>query len=106
MNHEPLFELRLDGVRVGDDARLGTPEQGSEILAFTLNRTTVATCALVSGLADRALEMTARYTTERKQFDRQIGTFQAGGQRRADCSIDPQAIEPTMRPPAPQRDEG
>src|SRR6478752_4728018 len=28
MNHEPLFELRLDGVQVGDDARLGTPEQG------------------------------------------------------------------------------
>src|SRR5438874_2184168 len=42
MNHEPLFEVRLDGVRVGDDARLGTPEQGSEILAFALNRTMVA----------------------------------------------------------------
>ena len=30
MNHEPLFELRLDGVRVGDDARLGAPTQGDE----------------------------------------------------------------------------
>ena len=30
----------------------------------------VATCALVSGVADKALRLTAQYTTERKQFDR------------------------------------
>ncbi len=106
MNHEPLFELRLDGVRVGDDARLGTPEQGSEILAYTLNRTTVATCALVSGVADKALRLTAQYTTERKQFDRAIGTFQAVGQRMADCYIDNQAIELTMLQAATHLDEG
>ncbi|HEV7526739.1 MAG TPA: acyl-CoA dehydrogenase family protein [Acidimicrobiia bacterium] len=106
MNHEPLFELRLDGVRVGDDARLGTPEQGSEILAFTLNRTTVATCALVSGVADKALRLTAQYTTERKQFDRAIGTFQAVGQRMADCYIDNQAIELTMLQAATHLEEG
>ena len=106
MNHEPLFEVRLDGVRVGDDARLGTPEQGAEILAFTLNRTTVATCALVSGVADKALQLTAQYTTERKQFDRAIGTFQAVGQRMADCYIDNQAIELTMLQAATHLDEG
>ena len=106
MNHEPLFELKLDGVQVGDDALLGTPEQGSEILAFTLNRTTVATCALVSGVADKALRLTAQYTTERKQFDRAIGTFQAVGQRMADCYIDNQAIELTMLQAATHLDEG
>jgi 3-oxocholest-4-en-26-oyl-CoA dehydrogenase beta subunit len=106
MNHEPLFELRLDGVRVGDDARLGTPEQGSEILAFTLNRTTVATCAVVAGVADKAVRLTAQYTTERKQFDRAIGTFQAVGQRMADCYIDDQAIELTMLQAATHLDEG
>ena len=42
MNHEPLFELELDGVRVGDDAIIGSLEQGAEILAWTINRTTVA----------------------------------------------------------------
>ena len=106
MNHEPLFEMRLDGVQVGADALLGTPEQGSEILAFTLNRTTVATCALVSGVADKALHLTAHYTTERKQFDRAIGTFQAVGQRMADCFIDNQAIELTMLQAATHLDEG
>ena len=106
MNYEPLFELRLDGVQVGADAMLGTPEQGSEILAFTLNRTTVATCALVSGVADKALRLTAHYTTERKQFDRAIGTFQAVGQRMADCYTDNQAIELTMMQAATHLDEG
>src|SRR5262249_54202023 len=58
MNHEALYEVTLDGVRVGDDALLGGLEQGREVLAFMLNRTTVATCALVAGVADTALRMT------------------------------------------------
>jgi acyl-CoA dehydrogenase len=106
MNHEPLFELRLDGVQVGEDARLGPADKGAHVLEFTLNRTTVATCALVSGVADKALHLTAQYTTERKQFDRQIGTFQAVGQRMADCFIENQAIELTMLQAATHVDEG
>ncbi|HET9729326.1 MAG TPA: acyl-CoA dehydrogenase family protein, partial [Acidimicrobiia bacterium] len=105
MNHEPFFELRLDGVRVGADALLGSLDDGRDILAWILNRTTVAACALVSGVADRALRMTAQYTTERKQFDRQIGTFQAVGQRMADCFIENQAIELTMLQAATHLDE-
>ena len=106
MNHEPLFEVQFDGVRVGDDALLGSVEQGREILAFTLNRTTVAMCAVVSGLAERAMRMTAQYTCDRKQFDRAIGTFQAVGQRMADCFIDASAIELTMLQAATHLDEG
>jgi alkylation response protein AidB-like acyl-CoA dehydrogenase len=106
MNHEPVFELRLDGVRVGADALLGSLDQGSEILSWTLNRTVVATCALVSGTADKALRLTAQYTTERKQFERAIGTFQAVGQRMADCYIENQAIELTMLQAATHLDEG
>jgi 3-oxocholest-4-en-26-oyl-CoA dehydrogenase beta subunit len=106
MNHEPLFDLTLDGVRVGDDAVLGTIEQGRDILAWTLNRVTVAMCAIVSGVADRALRLTAQYTCDRKQFDRAIGTFQAVGQRMADCFIDNQGIELTMLQAATHLDEG
>ena len=106
MNHEPLFEVELDGVRVGDDALLGSLEQGAEILAWTLNRTTVAVCAVVSGVAEQAVRMTAQYTCDRKQFDRAIGTFQAVGQRMADCFIDMQGIELTMLQAATHLDEG
>jgi 3-oxocholest-4-en-26-oyl-CoA dehydrogenase beta subunit len=106
MNHEPQFEMRLDGVRVGSDALLGSLDQGTDILAFTLNRTTIATCALVAGVADKALRLTAQYTTERKQFERAIGTFQAVGQRMADCYIENQAIDLTMLQAATHLDEG
>ncbi len=52
------------------------------------------------------MRLTAEYTTERKQFDRAIGTFQAVGQRMADCFIDNQAIELTMLQAATHLDEG
>jgi len=106
MNHEPLFELTLENVQVGADALLGSAEKGSEILQWTLNRATVAICALVSGVADQAVRLTAQYTIDRKQFDRAIGTFQAVGQRMADCFIDMQGIELTMLQAATHLDEG
>jgi acyl-CoA dehydrogenase len=106
MNHEPCYEMRLDGARVGADAILGSPDTGREILSWTVNRTTVAICAIVSGVADKALRLTAQYTIDRKQFDRAIGTFQAVGQRMADCYIDNQAMELTMLQAATHLDEG
>jgi alkylation response protein AidB-like acyl-CoA dehydrogenase len=44
------------------------------------------------GVAERALRMTAEYTTTRRQFDRPIATFQAVAQRAADAYIDVEAI--------------
>ena len=56
MNHEPLFEVQLDGVRVGDDARLGTPEQGArDPRVHAQPHDGRASCAVVSGVADKAL---------------------------------------------------
>jgi alkylation response protein AidB-like acyl-CoA dehydrogenase len=106
MNHEPLFEVRLDGVRVDGDALLGSLDQGRDALAWAINRSTVAICALVTGVGEQALRLTAQYTTERKQFDRAIGTFQAVGQRMADCFIESQAMELTMLQAATHLDEG
>jgi alkylation response protein AidB-like acyl-CoA dehydrogenase len=106
MNHEPLFEMTLAGVQVPADALLGTTASGRDILDWTVNRTQIAQCALVSGVGDKALRMTAQYTTERKQFDRAIGTFQAVGQRMADCFIESQAMELTMLQAATHLDEG
>jgi 3-oxocholest-4-en-26-oyl-CoA dehydrogenase beta subunit len=105
-NHEPQFRVELDGVTVDASALLGDVEQGGEILEWTMARTTVALCAIVSGVADRATRLTAQYSTERKQFDRAIATFQAVGQRMAECFIDSQGIELTMLQAATHLDEG
>jgi acyl-CoA dehydrogenase len=96
---EPLFEVTFANVAA---ARLGD----ADALDWALARTTIALCAVAAGVADEAVRITANYTTERKQFDRAIGTFQAVGQRMADCFIDKQAIELTMLQAATHLDEG
>ncbi|MGZ6996815.1 MAG: acyl-CoA dehydrogenase family protein [Acidimicrobiia bacterium] len=96
MNHEPQFVMHLDGARVGDEYRIGELADGRTALRFAVQHTIVGICAIVAGACQEALRITAHYTTERKQFDRAIGTFQAVGQRLADAYIDTQAIELTM----------
>ncbi|MSO38028.1 MAG: acyl-CoA dehydrogenase [Acidimicrobiia bacterium] len=95
-NHEPQFVMELDGAVVEDADRIGALADGRDMLRWIVARTTVGICAIVSGACQAALKLTADYTITRKQFDRAIGTFQAVGQRMADCYIDTQAIELTM----------
>jgi alkylation response protein AidB-like acyl-CoA dehydrogenase len=59
-------------------------------------RVVVALCALGVGVAERALELTAAYTSERKQFGAPLGSFQAVQQRAADAYIDLEAMRVTM----------
>lgn len=79
-------------------ARVAVP--ADELIAgsvdWLLARATVGLCALELGVVERALEMTARYTSERRQFDRAIGTFQAVAHRAADAYIDVEAIRLTL----------
>jgi 3-oxocholest-4-en-26-oyl-CoA dehydrogenase beta subunit len=56
----------------------------------------VALCALQLGVTERALELTAEYASQRVQFSRPIGAFQAVSQRLADAWIDVEAIRLTM----------
>ena len=55
-------------------------------------RALVGLCAIQLGVAERALRMAAAYTTQREQFGRPIGSFQAVQQRMADAFIDVEAI--------------
>jgi alkylation response protein AidB-like acyl-CoA dehydrogenase len=59
-------------------------------------RALVGLCAIQLGVTERALRMAAAYTTEREQFGRPIGSFQAVQQRMADAFIDVEAIRWTM----------
>jgi len=58
-------------------------------------RALVALCALQVGVCDAALEQTAAYVSERVQFGRPIGTFQAVAHRAADAYNDVQAMRLT-----------
>ena len=95
-NGEPQFTLKLDAVPVPTEDVLGDPARGADILTWIERRAVVALSALQLGISDASLGRTAAYASERKQFDRPIGSFQAVGMRSADAFIDVEAIRSTL----------
>ena len=93
-NGEPHADVSLDGAMVSSGDRL--LGDGTEMLASLRARALVGLCAIQLGVSERALRMAATYTTEREQFGRPIGSFQAVQQRMADAFIDVEAIRWTM----------
>ncbi len=61
---------------------------GADAVRWLVEHMTAAWCAFAVGLCDKMLRMTAEYTGEREQFGVKIATFQAVGQRAANCFID------------------
>jgi alkylation response protein AidB-like acyl-CoA dehydrogenase len=92
----PEGRLELAGVRLGGDAVLGPVDEAGTVLRWTVEHATVATCAVMAGLAAEAVRMTGEYTSSREQFGRPIATFQAVGQRAADAYVDAHAVRLTM----------
>lgn len=93
--------LTLDGVEVDDGALLGGPggaagPDGTDLAVALRDRATLGLCALQLGVTDRAMRAAAEYTSNRVQFGRPIGSFQAVGHRLADCFIDVEAIRLTL----------
>ena len=82
---EPVAALALHGVRVDERDRL---DGGRTAVARLYESTLVALAAAQLGVSGRALEITARYVSERVQFGVAIGSFQAVQHRLADCYID------------------
>ncbi|MEE8558723.1 MAG: acyl-CoA dehydrogenase family protein [Myxococcota bacterium] len=93
---QPSFRMTLEGARVAECLAHPDDAAAAASLAWTVERATTALCAMLVGVADRALRMTAEYTTGRKQFDRPIGSFQAVHQRAADAYIDVEAMRLTL----------
>jgi alkylation response protein AidB-like acyl-CoA dehydrogenase len=85
---EPQFRLTLDGVEVPAGDLLGGEDGGPEIVGWITDRAVVGLCAIQAGVCEAAVRMTATYTSERKQFDSPIATFQAVAHRAADAFID------------------
>ncbi len=96
-SREPVATLRLKRAKVTAGDVLGSISRGKEMLTWIVERAITGLCAIQVGVAERALRMTAKYTSERKQFDRPIGSFQAVHQRAGDAYVNLEAMRLTMQ---------
>jgi 3-oxocholest-4-en-26-oyl-CoA dehydrogenase beta subunit len=104
---EPQFALRLDGAVVpAEDILAGVTRDGAAALDEVLQRASLGIAAMELGVAEKALDMTAAYVSQREQFGRPIGTFQAVAVRCANAYIDVQAMRTTLQQALWRIDEG
>jgi alkylation response protein AidB-like acyl-CoA dehydrogenase len=90
---EPEVALSLEGAVVAaDDVLVAPGPEGDAALRWIVQRVQTALCAMQLGVCERALRMTAEYTSTREQFARKIATFQAVGQRAANAYIDVECL--------------
>ncbi|MAC32987.1 MAG: acyl-CoA dehydrogenase [Haliea sp.] len=85
----PAATLQLQNVAV-------TPLGDAELTRCLKQRLQIATAALQLGVAEEALQRTAAYTTERKQFNKPIAAFQAVSHRAANGYIDIEALRAVL----------
>ncbi|GCE00416.1 acyl-CoA dehydrogenase family protein [Embleya hyalina] len=74
---------------------VGTALGGPDAAVNLRELATLALCATQLGVTEKAMRETAKYASERVQFKRPIGSFQAVGHRLADAYIDVEAIRLT-----------
>lgn len=87
----PMYELVFDDLTVGEEALLGPLHGGGNALANAMDRFTVAAIAMLTGAADRAVELSVEHGNEREQYGHPVGRFQAVKHRIADMWIDMQS---------------
>ena len=82
--------VKLDAVKVGNNALLGTADTAADILDQALDIARIGLSAEMLGGIQECFERTVEYLKERKQFGVAIGSFQALKHRAADmfCEIE------------------
>jgi len=89
-------QLDFSGVQVDRDALIGDEDSGEAIVAAMVEAGRLGLAAQMLGVAEEALQRTATYLSERKQFGRQLGSFQAVQMRCADAYIDLEGMRATL----------
>jgi hypothetical protein len=83
----PMAEVFLDGCFVGEDAMLGAPGQGAEILGTSMRWERACIMASQVGLMRRTMERCVEYARRRKQFGQPIGRYGQVAEKIADMRI-------------------
>ena len=83
--------VSLEGAVVDEDDVLLDPEA----LPYVYRHAIAGMCATAVGVLDEAVKITARYISERQQFNKPIATFQGATLKAADAYIDTEAVRAT-----------
>ena len=86
--NSPLFKVELDSVRISRESIIHEQGRGLEALRYLIQINMVMRSYIALGVTEKMTSLVARYTSEREQFGRVIGTFQAVSHRAADCFIE------------------
>jgi len=89
----PLFEVRLEDVRLTSDDVVGWVAGGSQVLSTAVTKAAVLQTAFIVGAAHAVLEMTNQYAKDRRQFGRPIGSYQSVQNMVSDILIDLHTID-------------
>jgi pimeloyl-CoA dehydrogenase small subunit len=86
-DHGRAADIRLEGVIVGPDDRLGPAGGALPAIERAVDVATAALCAEAVGVMERLHEITVEYLRVRKQFGVAIGSFQALQHRAVDMMV-------------------
>jgi alkylation response protein AidB-like acyl-CoA dehydrogenase len=87
----PTAELVFENVRVPAANLVGQPGDGFDIAMATFERSRPGIAAQAVGIAQCAIDVAARYASERQQFGRSIGEFQMVAAMLADMDASTEA---------------
>ena len=79
-----LAELNFENVEVSSNAIMGQLGKADELLQQILSLASIALAAEQLGVAEKSLALTTEYISERSQFGRPVGGFQAMKHKAAD----------------------
>lgn len=80
-------DIKLENVRVGADALVGTKNHALAVIDEVIDHATVAVCAEAMGAMDVLHELTLEYLKTREQFGVPIGKFQVLQHRSVDMFV-------------------
>ena len=84
-------EIYLSDVRIPESARLGEEGEGFKIAMHSLDKGRVSVAAGCTGIIQGCLEAVVSYSQERRQFGRQLASFQMIQDMVAEISVDADA---------------
>ncbi|GAB2688138.1 acyl-CoA dehydrogenase family protein [Thalassiella azotivora] len=102
----PTRELHFDGVRIGDDRRVGDVGDGLKIALRTLDHTRVTIGAQAVGIAQGALDNAVSYVKERRQFGQRVADFQGVQFMLADMAMELEAARQMVYVAAAKSERG